>query len=83
MMKAAEENQSNGSFNLARQQSFYQAKAQALTLEEEEAQKVALIDEQKTVVNSKLEELYILQKFAMTPTVVEQEFFNDNSKLLK
>ena len=46
-----------------------------MTMEEEEAAKKALIDERKTALTEKLEELYLLQKFAMKPTVIEQEFF--------
>ena len=50
----------------------------ALSIEEEEAQKKALIDEQSSALTNKMDELFTLQKFDLAPTYIEQEFFIEN-----
>ena len=55
----------------------------ASTAEEEERQKQELIETEKGDMIEKLEQMMLLQKFPVSNTAVEREFFYDNNARLK
>ena len=63
--------------------SIHQAKGMASTAEEEERQKQELIETEKGDMIEKLEQMMLLQKFPVSNTAVEREFFYDNNARLK
>ena len=67
MMKFADEAaaDNNGSFDLARQSSIYCAKSMVQSIAEEEEQKKKLVEEQKTEITGKLDQVFEMNKFSV------------------
>ena len=61
MMKFADDAaNADGSFDLARQSSIYHAKSMVMSIADEEGQKKNLIEEQKTAITEKLEQVFAM-----------------------
>lgn len=55
----------NGSFDLARQSSIFAAKSMVQSIAEEEEQKKKLVEEQKTEITEKLDQVFEMNKFSV------------------
>ena len=62
---------------------MFHAKKMVQSIADEEEEKKKLVEDQKTVITEKLEQVMTMKKFMVQKTKVEQEFFKDNHEMIK